>query len=68
MSICKQHQFFKHETVLGIAIAVTRNLLPDSDDKDTEGNGVPYPCVTVAEKQRSNESIEPVPLDADAAI
>jgi hypothetical protein len=68
MSICKQHQFFKHETVLGIAIAVTINLLLDFDDKDTKGNGVPYPCVTVAEKLRSNESIKPVPLDADAAI
>jgi hypothetical protein len=68
MSICKQHQFFKHETVLGIAIAVTRNLLLDSEDKDTKENGVPYPCVTAAEKIQSNASIEPVPLDADAAI
>jgi hypothetical protein len=26
------------------------------------------PCVTVAEKLSSDEGIEPVPLDADAAI
>ena len=58
----------KHETALGIAIAVARNLLLGSNDKDTKESGVPYPCVTVAEKLQSNAGIEPVPLGADAAI